>query len=219
MVPELRKKIYITIAVFVLFRFLAHVPVPGVNVAALKTLFSKSQFLSLLDIFSGGTLINFSVMALGLGPYINASIIIQLATMVFPKLEALSKEGESGRMVINQYIRLITLPLAIVQSFGMYAILKNQNPPIIGNLSPILLVSFIATITAGTFILMWLGEIINEKGIGNGISLIIFAGIVGRLPIAAWQAITTLTPDKILSTLVFLVMAVLVIAGIVFVNE
>lgn len=192
-------------------------PVPGVNIVALKQLFASNQLLGLLDIFSGGTLANFSVMALGLNPYINASIIIQLATMVFPKLEALQKEGEYGRMVMNQYIRLITLPLAIVQAFGMYAILRNQK--IIGVLSPIELISFIATITVGTFILMWLGEIINEKGVGNGISLIIFAGIIGRLPVSAWQAVSTLTEDKIFSVIVFLVMSLAVIAAIVFVNE
>jgi preprotein translocase subunit SecY len=216
-VPELRKKIIITLLVFVVFRLFAHVPVPGVNIIALKKLFASNQLLGILDIFSGGTLANFSVMALGLNPYINASIIIQLATMVFPKLEELQKEGEYGRTVINQYIRLITLPLAIVQSFGMYAILRNQK--IIGTLNPVLLISFIATITAGTFILMWLGEIINEKGLGNGISLIIFAGIVGRLPITIWQNLSTLTSDKIFSVLIFVAMSIVVICAIVFVNE
>lgn len=204
-------------AVFVVFRLFAHVPVPGVNLPALKQLFASNQLLGLLDIFSGGTLANFSVMALGLNPYINASIIIQLATMVFPKLEELQKEGEYGRTVMNQYIRLITLPLSIVQAFGMYAILRNQK--IIGSLSPILLISFIATITAGTFILMWLGEIINEKGVGNGISLIIFAGIVGRLPVSLWQNLSTLTEDKIFSVIIFAVMSLAVVAAIVFVNE
>jgi preprotein translocase subunit SecY len=216
-VPELRTKILITIGVFVVFRLFAHVPVPGVNIIALKKLFASNQLLGILDIFSGGTLANFSVMALGLNPYINASIIIQLATMVFPKLEELQKEGEYGRTVINQYIRLITLPLAIVQSFGMYAILRNQK--IIGILSPVELISFIATITAGTFILMWFGEIINEKGLGNGISLIIFAGIVGRLPVTIWQNVSTLTSDKIFSALIFLVMSLAVVCAIVFVNE
>jgi preprotein translocase subunit SecY len=216
-VPELRTKIFVTLGVFVVFRLFAHVPVPGVNLVALKQLFASNQLLGILDIFSGGTLANFSVMALGLNPYINASIIIQLATMVFPKLEELQKEGEYGRTVINQYIRLITLPLAIVQSFGMYAILRNQK--IIGVLNPIQLISFIATITAGTFVLMWLGEIINEKGLGNGISLIIFAGIVGRLPVSIFQNISTLTSDKIFSALIFLIMSLAVVCAIVFVNE
>lgn len=215
--PELRAKIYVTLFIFVIFRLFAHVPVPGVNIPALKQLFASNQLLGLLDIFSGGTLANFSVMALGLNPYINASIIMQLATMVFPKLEELQKEGEYGRTVINQYIRLLTLPIAVVQSFGMYAILRNQK--IIGVLPPVLLISFIATIVAGTFILMWLGEIINEKGLGNGISLIIFAGIVGRLPVAIWQNVSTLTEDKIFSVIIFLAMSLAVIAAIVFMNE
>ncbi len=216
-VPELRRKIYVTGFIFIIFRLFAHVPVPGVNLASLKQLFASNQFLGLLDIFSGGTLANFSVMALGLNPYINASIILQLATMVFPKLEELSKEGDYGRMVINQYTRLLTLPLAIFQSLGMYAILRNQK--IIANLNPFFLVSFILTIVAGTFILMWLGEIITEKGIGNGISLLIFGGIVGRLPVALGQTVTTLSADQFLPVIVFATMAIVVIAGIVFVNE
>ncbi len=216
-VPELRKKIYVTAFVFVVFRLFAHVPVPGVNIPALKQLFASNQLLGLLDIFSGGTLANFSLMALGLNPYINASIIFQLATMVFPRLEELAKEGDYGRMVINQYTRLLTLPLAIFQAVGMYAILRNQK--IIENLNPIYLASFIITITCGTFILMWLGEIITERGIGNGISLLIFGGIVGRLPIALGQTLTTITGEQIISMIVFVAMGVLVVASVVFVNE
>lgn len=192
-------------------------PVPGVDTVALKRLFASNQLLGLLDIFSGGTLANFSVMALGLNPYINASIILNLATMVFPKLEQLAKEGDWGRMVINQYTRLLTLPLAIFQAMGMYAILRGQN--IVGNLNPLTLASFIGTIVAGTFILMWLGEIITEKGIGNGISLLIFGGIVGRLPVSLGQTLTTLTEDKIFSLVIFVVMAIVVVAAIVFINE
>lgn len=216
-VPELRKKIYVTALIFIIFRLFAHVPVPGVNLASLKQLFASNQLLGLLDIFSGGTLANFSVMALGLNPYINASIILQLATMVFPKLEELSKEGDYGRMMINQYTRLLTLPLAVFQGLGMYAILRNQK--IIGNLNPLYLASFVLTIVAGTFILMWLGEIITEKGVGNGISLLIFGGIVGRLPVSLGQTLTTVTSEQIFSIIVFTAMAVLVIAAVVFVNE
>src|SRR5579872_1421313 len=146
--PEVRNKILFTAGIFIVFRFFAHVPVAGVNTAQLKLLFSQNQFLGLLDIFSGGTLASFSIMALGLNPYINASIILQLLTLVFPKLEELSKEGEQGRQKINQYTRMLTVPLAALQSVGMYALLKNQN--IIPNLSPIGLLSFIVTMTAGT---------------------------------------------------------------------
>src|SRR5579872_1776356 len=125
--PEIRRKILFTLAIFFVFRIFAHIPVAGVNIAQLKQLFASNQFLGFLDVFSGGTLSNFSVMALGLNPYINASIILQLLTMVFPSLEALSKEGESGRQKINQYTRLLTIPLAALQAFGMFLLLKSQG--------------------------------------------------------------------------------------------
>src|SRR3989344_5232911 len=153
--PDVRSKILFTAAIFVVFRIFAHIPVPGVDVAQLKALFAQNQFLGLLDIFSGGTLANFSVMALGLNPYINASIILQLLTMVFPKLEELSKEGDAGRQKINQYTRMLTVPLAALQAIGMFALLKSQG--IISTLTPIELMTFIATMTAGTMFLVWLG--------------------------------------------------------------
>src|SRR5258705_8148598 len=179
--PEVRSKIIFTLVIFLVFRFFAHIPVAGVNLAQLKNLFASNQFLGLLDIFSGGTLANFSIMALGLNPYINASIILQLLTMVFPKLEEMQKEGDAGRKKIAQYTRLLTIPLAALQAIGMFALLKSQG--IITNLSPLALVSFIITMTAGTMLLVWLGELISERGVGNGISLLIFAGIVGRFPV------------------------------------
>jgi len=206
-----------TAGIFVVFRIFAHIPVAGVNLAALKTLFSQNQFLGLLDIFSGGTLANFSIMALGLNPYINASIILQLLTMVFPKLEALSKEGESGRQMINQYTRLLTVPLAVLQSFGMYALLRSQG--IISTLDIVNILSFAATMTAGTMLLVWLGELISEKGVGNGISLLIFAGIVGRLPVTFGQTISTANANNFFNLIAFLVMSVFVIASIIFINE
>lgn len=215
--PELRRKILFTIGVFFVFRVFAHLPIPGVDTDKLSQLFSSSQFLGLLDIFSGGTLVNFSVMALGLNPYINASIILQLLTMVFPKLEELSKEGEFGRQKINQYTRMLTVPLAVLQSIGMYALLKNQQ--IIGVFSPISLIGMVVTMTAGTLLLMWLGELITEKGIGNGISLLIFAGIVGRIPVVFGQAASTITNESIVNFLIFGALAILVIAGIVVVNQ
>lgn len=214
---ELRNKMVFTIAMFTLFRLFAHVPIPGVDVEALKRLFSGNQFLGLLDIFSGGTLVNFSVMALGLNPYINASIILQLLTMVFPKLEELSKEGEYGRQKINQYTRMLTVPLSVLQSIGMYALLKNQQ--IIEVFSPLALIAMIATMTAGTLLLMWLGELITEKGVGNGISLLIFAGIVGRLPVSLGQTATVATAQSVTNMLMFIILALVVIAGIVVVNE
>lgn len=212
-----RKKILIIGFLFLVFRFFAHVPVAGVNINQLKALFNQNQLLSLLDVFSGGTLANFSVMALGLGPYIYASIVLQLLTVVYPKLEALSKEGEYGRQKINQYTRYLTLPLSLVQAFGMYALLKSQH--IIASLPPVDLISFVATMTAGTIFLMWLGELISEQGIGNGISLLIFAGIVGRLPVVLGQTVTTFTSEQIMNVLIILMIAVFVIASIVVVNE
>src|SRR5687768_1546523 len=188
---DVRKKILFTAGIFLIFRIFAHIPVAGVDVENLKVLFSQNQFLGLLDIFSGGTLANFSVMALGLNPYINASIILQLLTLVLPKLEALSKEGEYGRQKINQYTRFLTVPLAVFQAIGMYALLRSQS--IIGDLTPVALVSMIVTMVAGTIFLMWLGEIISEYGLGNGISLLIFAGIVVQIPALFGRTATTLT--------------------------
>ncbi|PJA00186.1 MAG: preprotein translocase subunit SecY, partial [Candidatus Levybacteria bacterium CG_4_10_14_0_2_um_filter_35_8] len=215
--PDVRKKLLFTAGIFIIFRIFAHIPVAGVNLAQLKALFAQNQFLSLLDIFSGGTLANFSVMGLGLNPYINASIILQLLTMVFPKLEELSKEGESGRQKINQYTRFLTVPLAVLQAFGMYALLRNQG--IILNLSPLNIISFLVTMTAGTMLLVWFGELITERGVGNGISLLIFAGIIGRLPVVFGQTISTITAENIFNLGVFLVMSLIVIGSIVTINE
>ena len=216
-VPELRRKIFITAFLFVVFRLFAHIPIPGVNTVKLASLFAQNQFLGLLDIFFGGTLVNFSVMALGLNPYINASIILQLLTIVFPKLEELSKEGEYGREKINQYTRFITVPLAVLQSVGMYALLKNQG--IVGTADPMTLLSLIFTMTAGTVFVMWLGELITAYGVGNGISLLIFAGIVGRFPVVIGQTVSTVTVEVAGNMLVFVFLAVGVIAATVTVNE
>lgn len=216
-IPDLRRRILVTAGILVVFRLAAHIPVPGVDLGTIKQLFAKSQLLGLLDIFSGGTLANFSIMALGLAPYINASIILQLLTMVLPQLEALSKEGEYGQEKINQYTRLITIPLAAFQAFGMYFLLKNQR--IISGFSPLNLFGLIITMVAGTVLLMWLGELITENGIGNGISLIIFAGIVGRLPVSLGQTAAILEPENLFNLIIFVIMGILVIAAVVFINE
>lgn len=215
--PDVRRKILFTALILVVFRIFAHIPVAGVNLEQLKALFAQNQFLGLLDIFSGGTLSNFSVMALGLNPYINASIIMQLGTLVFPKLDALQKEGESGRQKINQYTRYLTVPLAAIQAVGMFALLKSQG--IISVLTPLEIASFIVTMTAGTMLLVWLGELITEKGVGNGISIIIFAGIIGRIPVSIGQTISTAGSENLFNTLAFVVMGIVVIASIVIVNE
>lgn len=216
-VAELRRKIIFTAAVLAIFRLVAHIPASGIDHTALRNLFAQSPFLSLLDIFSGGTLANFSILALGLNPYINASIILQLLTMVFPKLEELSKEGEAGRAKINQYTRFLTLPLASLQAVGMYALLRSQG--VILSLSPGALLALIVTMTAGTIFVMWLGELITEHGIGNGISLLIFAGIVGRFPVTVGQTALTSGLSEIFPLASFLLMSLAVIAGVIVMNE
>lgn len=215
--PLLKRKTLITLGIILIFRIFAYLPVPAIDLEKLKEIFAQSQFLSLLDIFSGGTLVNFSVMALGLGPYINASIIIQLFTMVFPQLEALTKEGEYGRYKINQYTRFLTVPLTLIQAVGIYVLLKNQN--IIGTLTPIEFFSFTMTLLAGTFIIVWFGELISEFGLGNGISVLIFAGIVGRIPILMGRTIATFNQELLFNIIIFIAIAIFVIASVVFINE
>ena len=216
-IKDLKNRIIFSALILLVFRIFAHVPVPGVDISSLKNLFASSQLLSLLDIFSGGTLANFSVMSLGLNPYINASIIMQLLQLVFPKLEELAKEGESGRQKINQYTRYLTVPLTVIQAFGMYILLRNSQ--IITQVSPLTLLSMVTTMTAGTIFLMWLGELITEKGVGNGISMVIFAGIVGRLPISLAQTISVFDPSQLKNILIFIAMAIIVVVSIVIVTE
>lgn len=215
--PIIKKKIIFTFFILLVFRIFAFLPVPAVDIARLRTLFSQNQFLALLDIFSGGTLINFSIMALGLGPYINASIIIQLLSVVMPQLEALAKEGEYGRAKINQYTRFLTAPITILQGIGMYVLLRNQK--VIANLSFIEFIAFILTMLAGTYILMWFGELISEFGLGNGISLLIFAGIVARIPTVSIQTVTTVNRETFFNVGLFLIMGIVVVTAVVFINE
>lgn len=217
----MRRKIVFSLFIFLVFRAFTYLPVSIIQLSKLKELVSSNQFLSLLDIFSGGTLINFSVMALGLNPYINASIILQLMTMVFPQLEALSKEGEFGRFKINQYTRLLTLPLTLAQSVGIFYLLKNNDLLALtkGQIPFLEFVSFLCTMVAGTYILMWFGELISEYGLGNGISLIIFAGITSRLLPTLLKTQSLVNQENIISTVVFVVLTFLVIAGVVFINQ
>lgn len=214
---ELKNKLFFTLFIFFVFRVFVFLPIPSINILKLKALFAQNQFFSLLDIFSGGTLINFSVMALGLNPYINASIILQLMTVIFPSLEQLFKEGEYGRYRLNQYTRLLTLPLTLIQSIGIYVFLRNQN--IINNLNFIEFLSFVFTLSAGTFILVWFGELISEYGLGNGISLLILAGILGRLPVNFSKTLFVLNQEMIFNVFIFLILSLIVIGGVVFINE
>ncbi len=215
--PQLRKKLFLTMAIFAIYRFASHIPVPGINLEALKNIFNSSQFLSLLDIFSGGTLANFSVMALGLNPYINASIIMQMLTMAIPSMEALTKEGEYGREKIDRYTRLLTIPLCFVQAFTIIMFLGKQNLTTTND--PLRLVAIVFTLSAGTMFLIWLGDLLTQYGLGNGISLIIFAGIVGRLPVTFAQTATSLDQSQLTNTLVFVAMAIAVIYAVVKTTE
>jgi len=186
MLPDLRRKILFTFAILVVFRFIAHVLLPGVNPAALEELFGKNQLFGMLDLFSGGAMRNFSVAAMGVYPYITASIIMQLLVPVIPRLQAISREGDAGRRKINQITHLLTIPLAALQGYGMLVMLRSQQ--IVGDLGAATILTVIISMTAGTMFLIWLGELITERGIGNGISIIIFAGIVAGLPEMVGQA-------------------------------
>ncbi len=217
--PDLRRRLLFVAGILIVFRFLAHVPVPGADPAALEQFFSSNSLLGLLDLFSGGGLSRFSIVGLGVNPYINASIIMQLMTNVVPQLTALSREGEYGRNKINQYTRYLSVPLALLQSYGFLALLHNTNPPVLTGsfgLDNLETLTQIVALTTGSVLLMWLGELITEKGIGNGISFIIFAGIVGRAPTALIAFINS--PD-ILAFVAFAVVAIAAVFVIVYIQE
>ncbi len=214
---ELRRRLLVTIAILALFRFVTHIPVPGVNVDAIKNIFSSNQLLSLLDIFSGGTLANFSILALGLNPYINASIIMQLLTMVSPKLEALQKDGESGSEQINQYTRMMAVPLSLLQAGAMYMLLQSSN--LVTLESPFALGALLMSMAAGSIFLMWLGENLTEYGLGNGISLLIFSGIVGRLPVSIFQTQAILTTVNPWNLIAMAVLGIGIMYSVVMIDE
>ncbi len=217
-IKDLRNKILFVLGVFVLFRIMANTPIPGINAEKMRQFFEGNQLFGLLNLFTGGALDNLSIVMLGLGPYITATIILQLLTMIFPQLEKMYKEeGEAGRRKFNQYSRLVTVPLAILQGYSMLTLLQRQQ--IIGELSPNLILISLLTVTAGTIFLMWLGELISEKGIGNGVSLLIFAGIIADFPNNIRQMLATWDPSKIPSYLLFFGMSLLIIAGVVLINE
>lgn len=216
--PDLRNRVLFVLAMLVIFRFAASIPLPGVDLESLKALFRNNQLLGLMNIFSGGGLENFSIVAMGVAPYITASIIVQLLTMIVPALENLSKEGEYGRQKINQYTRYLAVPLAILQSYGMITLLQNTPTRIVSHMDPFNLVLMIVTLTAGTIFLMWIGELISEKKIGNGISLLIFAGIVASLPKLV-QSIQVLDSTQIANIAVFAAVAIVTIVLVVLMTE
>jgi preprotein translocase subunit SecY len=215
---ELRNKLLFIVFLFVVFRFAANIPIPGIGAENLRKFFDQNQVFGLLNLFTGGALSNFSVVLLGLGPYITATIIFQLLTMIFPALEKMYKEeGEAGRQKFNQYSRLLTIPLAAFEGYGMLTVFVKQG--IITGLSLPVLASAIITITAGAMFLMWIGEIISEQGMGNGISLLIFAGIVATLPMNIFQTFAAWNPAMIPSYIIFVILAVAIIAGVVLITE
>lgn len=215
---KVRNRVLFVLAALIVFRILAAIPVPGVDHNALQQFFSGNQFLGLLNIFSGGGLSGLSIVMLGVGPYITASIIMQLLTMISDKLKNLyHEEGDAGRKRFAQYSRLLTVPLSVVQGLGFLILLENQG--ILPNLSSFQLASHLVVITAGSVLLMWIGELISEFGIGNGTSLIIFAGIVAGLPNAIQQILFTYSADQIPTYLAFVVTAMIIIIGVVFITE
>lgn len=215
---DLRDKILFVLAMLVVFRVAANIPIPGVDISNLRNFFQSNQLFGLLNVFTGGTMDRLSLAMLGLGPYITAVIIMQLLTMISPKLKELYHErGEEGRRQFNRYSRILTVPLAALQSFGLITLLNRQG--VIPGLTTLGLVQAIVIATAGAVFLMWLGELISEKGIGNGVSLLIFAGIIARLPTAVRQAIQAYTPDRLLDYIGFIVVAIVVIAGVAFITE
>ena len=214
----MRKKILFVLFVFVIFRIGAVIPVPEVNTDTLKAFFAGNQFFGLLNIISGGAMSNLSIMMLGVAPYITASIIMQLLTMIFPALkEIYHEEGEAGRKKFNQYSRILTVPLAFLQGFGLLTLLERQG--VLAQISLFDKLTNVIIVVAGSVFLMWLGELISEYGIGNGISLLIFAGIVAGIPLALQQVFVSFDISQIPLFLVFLVAAVLVIAGVVIISE
>lgn len=224
--PDLRRKLLFTFGILVIFRFIAHVPIPGVNAQALASLLQGNQTISMLDLFSGGALASFSVAALGVYPYITATIVMQLLTPMIPQLEALGKEGEAGRNKLNQYTRMLTVPLAFLQGFGTVSLLASgqgaaSGAQVIphfglwGVAGPVFWQSLatLVALTTGTMLLTWLGELITENGIGNGISLIIFAGIVTRLPTFIQQ--TVVAGNSLAGAAILVVVAAILVVGIV----
>ncbi len=214
----LRKRILVVLGAFIVFRLLAAIPVPGVNTVALEQFFSNNQFLGLLNILSGGGLANLSIVMLAVGPYITASIIMQLLTIMIPKLKALyQEEGEAGRKRFSQYSRLLTLPLALVQGFSFLLILERQG--IVTTLTPFDFFVNLMVITAGSIFLMWIGELISEFGIGNGVSLIIFGGIVAALPTTIGQLLFSFDVSQVPLYIAFALISALIIGGVVIVTE
>lgn len=215
---KIRKRILYTLGGLFVFRLLAAVPAPGVEIQNLQQFFAQNQVFGLLNVLSGGGLSSISIVMLGIGPYITASIIMQLMTVMSPKLKSMyHDEGQAGKRKFTQYSRLLTVPLAAIQGFGFLTLLQRQNA--IGQLGWFPMLVNVIVITAGAVLLMWIGELITEFGVGNGISLLIFAGIVARLPSAVSQLAFQFTRDQLFLYAGFILAAIAVVYGIVMVTE
>jgi len=214
----LRNRILVTLALLAIFRVLASIPIPGVDQAALARFFGGSQFFGLLNVFSGGGLSNLSIVMLGVGPYITGSIIMQLVTMMSPRLKAMyQEEGEAGRKKFSQYGRLLSIPLALLQAVAFIFLLQKQG--VVGNLGTYSLAINVIIVTTGSVLLMWLGELITEFGIGNGVSLMIFSGIIAALPTEISRLVFAYDPSMLLSYIVFVLLAFGIIAAVVYITE
>ncbi|MBV9159161.1 MAG: preprotein translocase subunit SecY [Candidatus Kaiserbacteria bacterium] len=214
----LRKRILFVLVALLIFRLLAAIPIPGINAASLQAFLNNNQFFGLLNVFSGGGFSNLSIVMLGVGPYITASIVMQLMTILIPKLkEMYQEEGEAGRARFAQYSRYLTVPLAFIQGFGFLLLLQQNG--IIPALSLFALITNVTVIAAGSIFLMWLGELITEFGVGNGVSLIIFAGIVSRIPRDLSQTVFTFDVSQLPAYLGFIAAAMVIMAGVVFITE
>lgn len=219
---DLRRKIFFSLFIIIIFRMATQIPVPGINTEIVRSIKDNinNSGLSFLAVLTGGSMQNFSIVLMGLSPYINASIIMQLLTIVVPKLEAISKEGDSGRKKINMYTRWLTFPLAFLQSYGMILLLNNlAQQGLMDVTNPYQVLPVMLFVTAGTVFLMWLGELITENGIGNGISLLIFAGIVSNIPLVVGRMASLEDSDKVFSFLLFLVITVVLLIVIILFTE
>jgi len=215
---QIRNKILFVLGSLIVFRLLSSIPIPGVDTLQLNRFLSNNQFFGILNIFSGGGLSNLSIIMLGVGPYITGSIIMQLLTVMVPSLKRMyQEEGDIGRKKFTQYSRIITVPLAAIQGFSLLAILENQA--ILGELTTFERMTNLIIVVAGAMLIMWIGELMSEFGIGNGVSIIIFAGIVANLPTQVSQLIFTFDPSQIPMYLLFVALSLLVIAGVVYVTE
>ena len=217
--PMMRKRILFTLGALVVFRLLSTIPIPGIDIPSLERLLATNQFFGLLDVFSGGGISRLSIVMLGVGPYITASIIIQLFTMMFPSMKAMmQEEGDLGRQKLSNYSRLLSVPLALLQGFAFLSLLKTQGV-ISGSMTSMDMIVNLVVITAGSVFLMWLGEIVSEFGIGNGVSLIIFAGIIAVLPTKIMQFFAGFDSAQIPFYLIFAIISILVVLSVVVITE